>query len=279
VPDCQPERAPAPPQPELAEATRAAGAGPACAPAADAEAISAESRPPRPAGPPLVALVEVVLGSGFPTQLALGAILMAVGLTPYLADGRLSMTYLAVLMPADTAVLLAFVAWRLRAGGEQFTAVLFGRRDPARESWLGVGLIPVVLAGAVAVMAALRAAWPALHNVDANPFEALIRSRADALLLAVLVVVTGGVKEEVQRAFVLHRFGQRLGGARLGLVLYSLVFGTGHIIQGYDVAVVTALLGLAWGGVFLWRRSLVAPSISHAGFNAAQVLQFVVFGS
>ncbi|MCK7518721.1 MAG: CPBP family intramembrane metalloprotease [Ignavibacteriales bacterium] len=63
------------------------------------------------------------------------------------------------------------------------------------------------------------------------------------------------LKEEVQRAFVLHRFDQHLGGARLGLVLYSLVFGTGHIIQGYDVAIVTALLGLAWGTVFLWRRS------------------------
>jgi len=114
--------------------------------------------------------------------------------------------------------------------------------------------------------------------VDANPFESLITSRLDALVLAVLVIVTGGVKEEVQRAFVLHRFDQRLGGARLGLVLYSLVFGAGHVVQGYDVAVVTALLGLAWGALFLWRRSLVAASVSHAGFNAAQVLQFAVLG-
>jgi membrane protease YdiL (CAAX protease family) len=128
-------------------------------------------------------------------------------------------------------------------------------------------------------MLALRTAWPALHNVDANPFEALVRSPLDALVLGVLVVLAGGLKEEVQRAFVLHRFDQHLGGARLGLVLYSLVFGTGHIIQGYDVAIVTALLGLAWGTVFLWRRSLVAPAVSHAGFNAAQILQFVVFGA
>ena len=59
---------------------------------------------------------------------------------------------------------------------------------------------------------------------------------------------------------MLHRFEQHLGGARLGLVLYSLVFGAGHVIQGWDVAIVTALLGLAWGIVFLWRRSVVAPS-------------------
>ena len=223
--------------------------------------------------------MEVVAASGFPTQLALGALLVAAGLRPFGTDGQLSMQYLAVLMPADMCILLALVVWRIRAGGERVRDVLFGTRTWVRESWLGVGLVPVVFGGVVAVMLVLRTAWPALHNVGANPFEALIRSPLDALVVGVLVVTTGGLKEEVQRAFVLHRFDQHLGGARLGLVLYSLVFGTGHIIQGYDVAIVTAMLGLAWGTIFLWRRSLVAPAISHAGFNAAQVLQFVAFGS
>ena len=224
------------------------------------------------------AVFEVVAASGFPTQLALGALLMAAGLRPFGADGQLSMSYLAVLMPADTCLVLALVVWRIRAGGERVRDVLIGARSWRREGWLGVGLIPAVLGGVVIVMLVLRTAWPGLHNVDANPFQALIRSPLDALLVGVLVIVTGGLKEEVQRAFVLHRFDQHLGGARLGLVLYSLVFGSGHIIQGYDVAIVTALLGLVWGTIFLWRRSVVAPSISHAGFNAAQVLQFVVFG-
>jgi membrane protease YdiL (CAAX protease family) len=204
---------------------------------------------------------------------------MAAGLTPFGADGQLSMRFLLVLMPADLLLLLAIVVWRIRAGGERVPDVLFGRRHQVRESWLGISLIPVIFGGVVVVMLALRTAWPALHNVDANPFEALVRSPLDALTLGVLVVLTGGLKEELQRAFVLHRFDQHLGGARLGLVLYSLVFGTGHIIQGYDVAIVTALLGLAWGTIFIWRRSLVAPAVSHAGFNAAQILQFVVFGA
>ena len=224
------------------------------------------------------AVFEVVAASGFPTQLALGALLMAAGLRPFGADGQLSLSYLAVLMPADTCLILALVVWRIRAGGERVRDVLVGARNWRREGWLGVGLTPAVLGGVVIVMLVLRTAWPGLHNVDANPFQALIRSPLDALLVGALVIVTGGVKEEVQRAFVLHRFEQHLGGARVGLVLYSLVFGSGHIIQGYDVAIVTALLGLAWGSVFLWRRSVMAPSISHAGFNAAQVLQFVVFG-
>jgi len=242
--------------------------------------------PPSAAGPAassgrsrLVALAEVVLASGFPTQLGLGGLLIVAGLGPFGPEGRLSMAYLAVLMPADTVLLLALICWRLRAGGERVFGVLVGRAGWVRDAWLGLCLIPLVSGAVIAVMALLRTTWPALHNVAANPFEALITSRLDALLLCVLVIVTGGIKEEVQRAFVIHRFDQSLGGARLGLVAYSLVFGSGHLIQGYDVAIVTALLGLAWGAVFLWRRSLVAPSVSHAGFNAAQVVQFVVFGA
>jgi len=252
---------------------------PDAAGAAPEAAAAGEHEPARPrTHASVTAVLEVVAASGFPTQLALGALLMAAGLTPFGADRRLSIAYLAVLMPADTILLLAIVAWRLRAGGERVSDVLLGRRAVLGECGLGAALTPLVFVGVAVVMLALRTAWPALHNVGANPFEQLVRSRLDAVVLGVLVIVTGGVKEEVQRAFVLHRFDQHLGGAHLGLVLYSLVFGAGHLIQGYDVAIATALLGLAWGAVFLWRRSLVAPSISHAGFNAAQILQFVVLG-
>lgn len=254
-------------------APAAAGPVPPDGPPLDANVLE-----PPGQGSPIVAVFEVVAASGFPTQLGLGALLMVLGLRPFADNGSLSMSYLAVLMPADTVLILALVAWRIRAGGERVSGVLLGARPWPREGWLGVGLVPVIFGAVVLVMLALRAAWPGLHNLEANPFEALVRSRLDALVLGVLVIMTGGLKEEVQRAFVLHRFDQQLGGARLGLVLYSLVFGTGHIIQGYDVAIVTALLGMAWGTVFLWRRNVVAPAVSHAGFNAAQVLQFAMFG-
>ena len=38
-----------------------------------------------------------------------------------------------------------------------------------------------------------------------------------------LVMIAGGVREELQRAFLLHRFEQRLGGGSIGLALTSIV--------------------------------------------------------
>ena len=67
----------------------------------------------------------------------------------------------------------------------------------------------------------------------------------------VLLMMAGGLREELQRAFLLRRFEQHLGGARVGLVVTSLAFGLGHTLQGWDAAVGTALLGAVWGALYL----------------------------
>jgi len=75
---------------------------------------------------------------------------------------------------------------------------------------------------------------------------------------------------------VLHRFRQYLGGAWLGVVLFSAAFGLGHMVQGSDVAVTTAVLGAYWGVMYLRRGSVMAPMVCHAGFNAAEIFRFVL---
>jgi membrane protease YdiL (CAAX protease family) len=227
----------------------------------------------------LSALVEVVLVSGFPTQLAIGVLLAAVGWRPYGVTGAISMRYVVGLLLIDTVVLTGLIVVALRARGERPSQVFLGSRPRWREIGLGAALVPAVFGGTAVVLVLLRWWWPHLHNVSTNPFEAIIRTPVDAIVMATVAIIGGGFKEELQRAFILHRFDQHLGGARTGLVVYSLTFGAGHLIQGWDVAVITTLLGLAWGVVFLWRRCALAPMVSHAGFNAAQVLQFFLFGS
>ena len=225
------------------------------------------------------ALAEVVLASGFPTQLAIGLLLAAAGLDMRTPDGRLSMTYVVTLLLGDAAVLAGLIAVLVRLRGERLGVLLVGTRSIQREAWLGLALVPVIFGLVFGALFAVRLLWPGLHNIAVNPFEDLIGSRRDAAVLAAVAVLSGGIKEELQRAFVLRRFEQHLGGAWVGLVVFSMVFGAGHFIQGWDVGVVTTLLGLFWGVLYLRRGSFTASAVSHSGFNVAQIVQFVVFGS
>jgi membrane protease YdiL (CAAX protease family) len=90
-------------------------------------------------------------------------------------------------------------------------------------------------------------------------------------------MIAGGVREEIQRAFVLRRFQQYLGGGAVGIVVFSALVGLGHIEQGTDAALATAVLGAAWGIIYLLRGSVVAPMVSHALFNLAQLVVYVTF--
>jgi membrane protease YdiL (CAAX protease family) len=125
------------------------------------------------------------------------------------------------------------------------------------------------------VLSAARLLFPSLHNVKENPLQDLIQSPAQAFVLAIVATISGGLREEIQRAFILHRFEQYLGGAHVGLILYSLVFGLGHSLQGWDAVLATTILGVFWGWTYISRRSIVAPVVSHSGFNAAEIFVFL----
>ena len=238
------------------------------------EAQLIEARAPCQPGPGRVAaLMEVALCSGFPTQLAVAAGLVAVGITPGTGrTGELSLPYVVALSLADAVLLIGLITLCLLRHGERPYAAFLGARPQLREARLGLALVPVAVVLATATLGALHTFWPWISNVPVNPIEALIRSPRDALILLVVAVVAGGIREELQRAFILRRFEQRLGGGWVGLVVFSSAFGLGHYIQGWDAAIVTALLGALWGALFLLRRSVVASMVSHAGFNATEIL-------
>lgn len=244
----------------------------------DNETVTAAETPPpaatlaSPRMSPLRAAVEVVLCSEFPTQFAIGALLAAAGITPLDDTGRLSETFVYLVSSIDTVVLLALIYALMHLSGDRARDVFLGRSHPARELSVGVLLVPVVLGIVLLLQAAIYLLAPSLRNVPENPFQTMLGSPWLVAAFVTLVLVAGGVREELQRAFLLHRFDQALGGARLGVVVTSVAFGLGHAIQGTDAMIVTAVLGAIWGTVYVWRRNVLPTVVSHALFNAAQVM-------
>ena len=216
-----------------------------------------------------LSVLEVLLCSGFPTQLLIGGLLVALGAR--VSGNTLPFHFVVAVSLLDTLAIVLLVVAFLRLRGEHAGSVLLGRGPLWPEVRRGLAWLPLVFALMIGLSALLRAVAPWLHNVPENPLQAMLTSPGRVVVFALVVVLAGGVREEVQRAFILHRFEQDLGGARLGLTLFSVAFGLGHLTQGIDAAIITGMLGLLWGAIYLARRSLVAPAVSHALFNLIQI--------
>ena len=189
-----------------------------------------------------------------------------------MVDGELSPLFVFVVSGLDTVLLLGLVFAFLRRSNERPSAVFLGGRAIAGELAYGVLLVPALFILMALAQLVIQNLMPHLRNVPVNPFESLLESPLARAAFIILVVIAGGVREEFQRAFLLHRFEQRLGGGAVGVVVTSVAFGLGHTLQGLDAAIVTALIGASWGLVYLARRSVVANVTSHGLFNALQVL-------
>ncbi len=216
---------------------------------------------------------EIVLCSGYPTQLALGLLIRAAGVSPVRPDGSLSASFVFALSLLDTVLLLTVIVWLMKRRGERPLSVFFGGRPVPPEVRFGLFSLPLIVTIVVVLMIVIRIAAPALHNVPDNPLGGLLGTQTGLLAFLFVVIVAGGLREELQRAFLLHRFRTDLGSASIGLLITSVAFGLGHTLQGWNAAIVTGVLGATWGAMYLMRGSAVAPIVSHSLFNTSELLR------
>jgi membrane protease YdiL (CAAX protease family) len=227
--------------------------------------------------PRWLAALQVFSVCGIPTGVVIALALLATG-TPMGADGswlatdNLSLEFFAMSSLFDTAAIALLIKLWLKLSGETSGQVFLGTRPVGLEALRGLALIPVLLIVGLGTAYVLRTWVPFLHNVERNPLEAYMDSPLRAAVFVVVVTLAGGVREELQRAFILHRFEQRLGGIHVGLWVWTLTFSVLHMPQGFDAAIAVGLLALVWGTLYIRRRSAVAAMVSHAGFNALQVI-------
>ena len=222
--------------------------------------------------PTWFAAIQVVLVCGIPTPLFITAVLILGTNLPVYDNNGITIDFFAMMSLLDTALVALLIRVFLALSGETSRDVFLGVRTSWREALRGVALVPVLLLVVSGLALGLRYVAPWTHTVAVNPLEAYMHSPIEAAIFFVVVILAGGVREELQRAFILRRFEQRLGGVRLGLVLFTFIFFLLHLTQGLDAASTVGFLGLVWGAIYLRRRSAVMGIVSHAGFDAAQVL-------
>src|SRR5215470_6638580 len=92
----------------------------------------------------VTAVLEILLCSSIPTQLAIGALLRLVGIPPTDAAGHLSLTFVVALSLADTGLLIAMMIFFMHVHGETARATWFGTSHFLREALIGLATVPMV---------------------------------------------------------------------------------------------------------------------------------------
>jgi membrane protease YdiL (CAAX protease family) len=171
---------------------------------------------------------------------------------------------------------LLFLVWiGLRLNGTRIQDVIGGRWGTAAAFWLDV---------AIAIGFAFVAYWTifglsfALGLAKQSQIEQTKKLASmlaphtwHALLLFVLLsTIAGFVEEIIFRGYLQKQFAILSGNVYAGLIGSALIFGAGHGYEGARRMVLIFILGLMFGYLALWRKSLRPGMIGHAMFDSAQ---------
>jgi membrane protease YdiL (CAAX protease family) len=78
-----------------------------------------------------------------------------------------------------------------------------------------------------------------------------------------LAATAGFCEEVVYRGYLQKQFHRLTGSAVFALLAQALLFGIGHVYQGYKPVIVITVLGLEYGLLAYWRRNLRSTMLSH----------------
>src|SRR5271166_1962101 len=160
--------------------------------------------------------------------------------------------------------------------GGRISAVSLGLVAP--RSWARTTAVLVLFVGALAWSGfRLRPKADQLRKRLQDGVGALVPdSRQDRFWWGVVSVGAGVSEELVFRGFLLYYLSTYLPQMNTPerVLLASLVFGMGHIYQGWKGALGAGILGLILAAFYLMTGSLLLPVLVHAAVDARVLLIF-----
>jgi membrane protease YdiL (CAAX protease family) len=129
---------------------------------------------------------------------------------------------------------------------------------------------PMVLIKGTSAVEKLRPKTEAVVNMEAIKDPAYV-----AFALTVVSFGMAGFREELWRAGMLAGLAgmaPRMFASRRGqyfaVAIAALIFGLGHLPQGWGGVAVTAVLGLGLGSIIVWHQSAWEAILAHGFFDA-----------
>ena len=208
---------------------------------------------------------------------------------PGAALGRLALLYLLVLLPAGwLGMPRTLVSAGALAALQAVVLVLVIARDrssarfrwrPRRRDAVEAGLIAAGLVGVLALASLLVGTLPGpLRESLLRGYRWELQAAAQVPLALAFVVISAYREELYFRAYLLTVLEEIATPPWLAVLTSALLFGLGHLYQGWLAAAGALLIGVAFALLYRRRPSLHRLAWAHAAFNLA-VLTATLFAS
>jgi membrane protease YdiL (CAAX protease family) len=100
---------------------------------------------------------------------------------------------------------------------------------------------------------------------DTRNVTSMLPRTALEIFVWIFVSISAGICEEfVYRGYLQRQFAAMTRSGAAALVLQAIVFGVSHGYQGWKQVVTITVLGVLFGLLAQWRRSLVPGMAAHA---------------
>jgi len=160
---------------------------------------------------------------------------------------------------------LVFFLWKggLRRSGTRLRELIGGRWRSTNDVMVDAGCA----LGLWGVWMVVDKGWDRwLWSGHAASIQSLLPQRPGEILLWIVVSVSAGICEEmVFRGYFQKQFTALTHSTWIALFLQAALFGISHGYQGVEACLRIAILGVLYGLLALWRRSLRPGMIAHAG--------------
>jgi membrane protease YdiL (CAAX protease family) len=215
-------------------------------------------------GDRLYALLEIMLCAGLVTSQLAQLFFETLGfkVAALLASPKLITAFLMV----ESTLMLGLILFLQKLRSTSLWDLGIAARCLFREAQIGLAIVPLLFVTNFLIASFFKSYLPQWHSEN-NPLLELIKTPTDLGLFVIASLFAGGIKEEIQRAFILQRFKRCFSAAVVGLILWSVAFGAGHIVQGVDNACVAAVFSIFLGALYFRRGCLIAPVVAHAAYD------------
>jgi membrane protease YdiL (CAAX protease family) len=158
--------------------------------------------------------------------------------------------------------LVSLILFFLWCNGEPVSRLGWTFKNRGKDILLGIGLYIPFFFGANLLESGLRAAGFSAPSTPL-PSSIAVKGIPEFLLASALVVVVALAEEIIFRGYLILRFKAVTGSLTAALFFSAAVFSLGHGYEGSAGVITVGIMGLVFGLIYVWRKSLVVSIVMH----------------